>query len=136
MAAVVVALGVATLVPGPSPAGPGASPAAGAEEDTVVVTMTNTLTFEPDSVRIEPGATVLWKNTSVLIHTSTDDPAREAIEGDAVLPDAAESWNSGQLEPGESFAHTFTVPGEYHYFCVPHEAAGMKGVIRVQEPGS
>jgi len=158
VAAVVVTLGVAALLLGP---GRAASPAAGAAaalsvpggggtspgpasgsgpagarwlpaaKDTVVVTLTNELQFEPDSVRIHRGETVVWENTSVLIHTSTDDPAQEAIEGDAVLPDGAKAWSSGRLEPRGSFARTFTIPGEYHYFCIPHEAAGMKGMIQV-----
>lgn len=115
--------------------GPRATVSSGgrAGKDTVVVTMTDTLAFEADSVVIHVGGTILWKNTSVLIHTSTDDPASAAIEGDAVLPEGADPWNSGQLKPGESFARTFTVPGLYRYFCVPHEVAGMKGVIRVTE---
>lgn len=110
--------------------GPAAPVSGGA--DTVVVALTNSLEFVPASIEIRAGQTVVWKNTSDLIHTSTDDSVREAIEGDAVLPHGARSWDSGQLKPGESFSHTFTVSGTYHYFCQPHEPAGMKGVVRVR----
>lgn len=115
---------------------PGARPAP-AGDDTVVVRMTDALKFTPDSIRIHPGQTVVWSNdTSVLIHTSTDDPGKEAIDGDAVLPAEAKPWDSGQLKPGERFAHTFVVPGAYRYFCIPHEAPRMTGVVVVTaEPG-
>jgi len=33
--------------------------------------------------------------------------------------------------PGETFTHIFTVPGEYKYTCVVHEAKGMIGTIVV-----
>ena len=32
---------------------------------------------------------------------------------------------------GESFEHTFTAEGVYHYYCIPHEGAGMVGAIVV-----
>jgi hypothetical protein len=36
------------------------------------------------------------------------------------------------MQPGQTFAHTFTVPGVYRYVCTLHETAGMKGVIIVK----
>jgi len=32
-------------------------------------------------------------------------------------------------KPGQSFTHTFNVPGLYRYVCTLHETSGMKGVI-------
>lgn len=32
-------------------------------------------------------------------------------------------------KPGQSFTHTFDVPGLYRYVCTLHETSGMKGVI-------
>jgi len=122
---------VSSKGPGGVRAGGSAAPVSGSA-DTVVVTLANSLEFVPASIEIRAGQTVLWKNTSDLIHTSTDDSAREAIQGDAVLPRGAKSWDSGRLKPGQSFSHTFTVSGTYHYFCEPHEPAGMKGVVRVR----
>ncbi|MFC7135955.1 plastocyanin/azurin family copper-binding protein [Halobaculum litoreum] len=37
------------------------------------------------------------------------------------------------LPPGATFEHTFTVPGEYVYVCVPHAGQGMIGTVRVSE---
>ena len=46
-------------------------------------------------------------------------------------PRGAEPFDSGFLRPGETFTHTFTIPGEYRYACVVHEAKGMVGTIVV-----
>lgn len=34
--------------------------------------------------------------------------------------------------PGESVSSKFTTPGEYSYYCEPHQGAGMAGKIIVQ----
>lgn len=96
------------------------------------VEMTNSLEFTPDTVVIRTGQSVHWKNTSLLVHTVTGDPAKETKEISASLPDGAQPFDSGNLDPEETFQHTFTVPGTYGYFCIPHEAA-MRGVVIVKE---
>jgi len=113
--------------------GGGGSPAAAREPTGATrVTMTNRLTYEAEAVRVRVGETVTWENTSDLIHTVTGDPSRAADEGSVSLPDGAAPFDSGNLQPGETFSHTFRVPGEYVYFCVPHEAAGMVGRVIVE----
>jgi plastocyanin len=37
----------------------------------------------------------------------------------------------GAIPPGEQFAHEFSTPGWYHYYCIPHETAGMAGNVHV-----
>lgn len=96
------------------------------------VTMTNQLRFSPDTVRIRAGQTVRWRNTTPLIHTVTADPSRAVSQEDVKLPEGARTFDSGDLQPDRVFEHTFTVPGEYRYFCVPHEAAGMVGSVIVE----
>ncbi len=110
-----------------TPEAPPASPG-----DTVVVTMTTTLRFDPDPVRVRAGQTVVWRNTSPVIHTVTADPARAARPGNVRLPDGAAAFHSGDMRPGAVYRRTFTVPGEYAYICVPHELAGMVGRIIVE----
>ena len=34
--------------------------------------------------------------------------------------------------PGESVSSKFSTPGEYSYYCEPHQGAGMAGKIIVQ----
>lgn len=109
-------------------AGPVVAQTTGAPAATVG--MTNTLSFTQDTVRVEVGETVRWKNTSVIVHTVTADPERATMDESMRLPDGATPFHSGDLEPEETFEYTFETPGRYRYFCVPHEAA-MRGVVIV-----
>lgn len=108
-------------------AAPGCASAA-----TAKVGMTNTLKFTPQTLTIHVGDTVVWKNGSALTHTVTDVPGLASKTGDATLPKGAKPFNSGYLNPGQSFSHTFTVPGTYRYFCIPHEATGMVATVVVK----
>lgn len=66
-----------------------------------------------------------------MVHTVTADSER-ALDPDHVrLPEGAEPFHSGSIEPGGEYSRQFTVPGRYEYFCVPHERAGMLGTIVV-----
>jgi plastocyanin len=49
-----------------------------------------------------------------------------------VLPKAASAFDSGNLDPKETFEHTFDVPGTYRYFCIPHEGTKMYGTVIVE----
>lgn len=102
-------------------------------DPAATVEMTNTMKFVPDTVRIKVGDTVEWINTSLLAHTVTGDPSEAAIEGSAALPDGAKTFNSGMLDPEETFTHTFEIKGTYQYFCIPHEGAKMIGWVIVEE---
>lgn len=102
------------------------------KEPAVVVGMTNQLNFDPDTVQIKVGETVRWKNSSLLVHSVTADPEEATKESSASLPDGAEPFNSGLLDPEKTFEHTFTVAGTYNYFCIPHEAM-MTGVVIVKK---
>lgn len=96
------------------------------------VAMDNSMSFLPDTVRIAVGEAVRWRNAGDIVHTVTADP-RLAGRGESVrLPPGARPFDSGDLRPGEEFVHLFTKPGVYAYFCVPHELAGMVGVILVE----
>jgi len=97
-----------------------------------IVTMTDELVFKPSRVTISVGQTVIWRNESVLVHTVTADPGIAARAADVALPDGAKPFNSGNIKPKGTFRRTFTIPGTYRYFCIPHEAAGMIGEVIVQ----
>jgi plastocyanin len=114
-------------------AGAAASPIAAAP---VAIHMTDALRFDPPDATIRVGQTVTWVNDGQIQHTSTNDQAKNpaaAVNPEyAQLPAGAAPWDSGLLDPGKTFSYTFTVPGAYHYFCVPHALSGMRGVITVQ----
>ena len=100
--------------------------------DTSVVTMDNRLRFLPDTVRIRAGSAVRWENTSDIVHTVTADPSLAARARNVRLPAGAATFDSGDLVPGETFTRVFSVPGVYQYVCLPHELAGMIGVVIVE----
>jgi plastocyanin len=129
--------------PGPAAtacaASPAAAPAAspgGSPTPAVTVKMTTQLRFDPDHVTIRAGETITWVNAGTVPHTATGDPAQNPVATShpecVQLPDGAEPWGSPLLQPGESYAHTFTTPGEYHYICIPHVLSGMRGTITVK----
>ena len=103
------------------------------DEPAATVEMTNQLTYDPETVTVGVGETVEWRNTSALVHTVTADESKESLEESADVPEGAEPFHSGRLEPGESFSHAFDTPGRYGYFCVPHEGAKMRGVVVVEQ---
>ena len=115
------------LLAGPAGAQTNSGPAA-------VVGMTNTLSFTKDTVRVEAGETVRWKNNSVIVHTVTADAEKATMEKSVRLPEGATPFHSGDLEPKATYEYTFEIPGRYRYFCVPHEAA-MRGTVIVEPAG-
>jgi plastocyanin len=98
---------------------------------STVVHISTFLKFGPQDVTIPVGGTVEWRNSSIETHTVTDDPAEAKDPAHAELPAGAQAFDSGPLKPGQSYSHTFTVPGRYSYFCRPHEMHGMLGAIVV-----
>lgn len=76
-------------------------------------------TFAPEVLRVAPGSTIVWHNLGRNAHSVTADDR---------------AWNSGLVDPGRTFRRTFSRPGTYRYFCVPHggrDGRGMAGVILV-----
>ena len=112
------------------------SSVAAQSEPAVVVDMNDSLEFVPAEVTISVGDTIRWDNPSGVKHTVTADPSI-AMESDSVrLPDGAAPFDSGPVATGESWSYTFTVPGRYVYFCIPHELQGMIGTVIVEESGA
>ncbi|MEX1184822.1 MAG: plastocyanin/azurin family copper-binding protein [Gemmatimonadota bacterium] len=114
----------------------GAAAAPGAPADTVIgaeVTMDNMLRFVPDTVRIRAGQAVRWRNTSDLLHTVTANPDMAVRPEFVQLPAGAAPFDSGNIEPGAAFVHTFTTPGTYVYMCIPHQMAAMIATVIVEQ---
>jgi len=88
--------------------------------------------FEPATTTIKAGQTVRWNNTSIIWHTVTDDAALAKDPAHAALPAGAAAFDSGKVEAGSNWWHTFSVPGTYKYFCKPHESKGMVGSVVVE----
>ncbi len=127
-----VALGVSLMPLVQACGGGGSDRAAGASGATShEVQMNDQLKFVPDKLTIKAGDTVTWRNVGTVPHTATGDPTKAVDPAHVKLPQGAQPWDSGTVNGGQSWSHTFDMPGEYAYFCIPHEAAGMLGAITV-----
>jgi plastocyanin len=95
------------------------------------VSMTDANVFAPTTITVPRGATITWTNTGTVAHTVTDDPTKAQNPADAGLPPGAQAWDSGTVNGGATFSHTFDTAGSYTYFCIPHEALGMVAHVTV-----
>ena len=64
------------------------------------------LKFNPETITIKKGDTVVWKNNDVSPHTVT------VIQGPA--PDL---FDSNIIRKGQTFSHTFDIINTYYYKC-------------------
>ncbi len=78
------------------------------------------------------GQAVKWTNQGRAPQTVTADAARAKDKSHAALPGGAKPFDSGVLNAGASFSHTFDVAGSYSYFSMPQETNGMLGTVIVQ----
>jgi plastocyanin len=101
--------------------------------------------FQPASITVAPGEEVVWYNNSARAHSVTaydegipEDAEFFATGGYESTSAAREAWDgmNGAITSGETYRHTFEVPGQYNYFCIPHERAGMVGRVVVEPDGS
>ncbi len=88
--------------------------------------------FDPTQVTINAGDSVHWQNDGNTIHDATNNPALAIDPKQVSSPAGAPAFDSGFINPGQSFEQKFTVPGVYKYVCVPHETSGMIGTIVVK----
>jgi plastocyanin len=95
----------------PMPSGAGAAPAAPVATDHVAI---QSFAFGPGTVTVRPGTTVTWTQQDEDQHTVTADDA---------------SFASSPLITGQTYTHTFTAPGTYHYHCAIHPF--MHGTVTV-----
>lgn len=84
------------------------------QNQTATVSIGN-FAFNPATLQVKVGATVIWTNNDVAPHTITST-------GFA---------SSGIMAGGQTFSHIFTQPGEYDYSCSIHPT--MKGKIVVTQ---
>lgn len=71
--------------------------------------------FAPNQIEITAGTAIEWKNDAAVAHTVTADDG---------------SFDSGLIEPGATWRHSFDVPGTYPFACTPHPF--MNGVVVVR----
>lgn len=79
--------------------------------------------FQESRILISPGTTVTWVNDEAAGHFVNTETHPEHTYFTA--------QNSREINQGESFAVTFTIPGQYNYHCSAHVPQGMLGSIIV-----
>jgi len=103
-----------TAAPGPAPAQP-ATPGPPAAEGKAVKAGMRNFAFTPAKLKIGAGSTVAWTNHDQMAHSVTGDGG---------------TWDSGLIEPGATWRHTFEKPGTYNLHCTRHPF--MKGAVTVK----
>ena len=78
------------------------------------------MVFSQEIVRINPGDTVFWK--------ATDKGHNVQFISKNGVPEGVEKFKSKISKDTE---YTFTIPGIYVYWCVPHKTMGMIGFVIV-----
>lgn len=98
-------------------ASPAASPAASSAAQTSGKTAVaiKGFAFNPGSVSVAVGTTVTWTNQDSTAHTVT------ANDG---------SFDSGPVQPGSSFSHTFTKAGTVAYHCKIHPSMTATIIVK------
>lgn len=78
-------------------------------------------TYEPVTVTVSAGTTIIWFNAGEIEHSATADD---------------EAWDTGVYGSGEEASITFDTPGTFPYYCVLHGTPGgngMAGTVIVTE---
>src|SRR5215207_10050427 len=75
--------------------------------------------FDPPDVAVEPGSTITWTNNGAVPHTVTADDG---------------SFDSGRLNPGDSYTVAFGGQGTVTYHCEIHPE--MRGSVTVGGGGT
>jgi plastocyanin len=95
--------------------------------------------FEPATLTIKAGDRVRFINSSGGPHNVSFDPARVPDDAERALSAGMPAqiqalW--GPLVTAANGVYTISFagvkPGRYEFFCMPHMAMGMKGVLTVQ----
>lgn len=95
--------------------GAGCTPGAGPHRATRHVVEITAFAFEPDTLRVAPGDTVVWINKDVVVHTATE---------------AGGVWDSRALGTNGTWTLVTGGSGESSYLCTLHPS--MRGLIVVR----
>jgi plastocyanin len=110
-------------------ASPGATPSASAGTSAQCITISipqgavgkGSAAYGTNPQVVPVGTTVTWTNHDTVPHTVTADDG---------------SFDSGTLQPGQSYTRTFSSAGNYPYHCSIHGAASMSGVLQINASGA
>ncbi len=87
------------------------SPATSPQKESVSI---KNFAFDPPTITIKTGTTVTWTNDDSVSHTVTSDG----------------NFDSGTLDRGETFSHTFDEEGTFSYICTIHPRMTGKIIVK------
>ncbi len=134
------AAAVAATTPAATPAAAGTlAPITGATHEVRMVFENNEYKFVPANITIKAGDGIRWIMVSGAPHNVAFDPANIPAnvrpQLTANMPNQiGELSGPMMINPNETYTISFAnVPaGTYNYFCTPHLAMNMRGVVTVQ----
>lgn len=103
------------IEPPPKGVASAAQPSSAAAAASARVTI-ELLKYSPATIEIGQGQTVEWANNDLAPHTVTSEDGGEL--------------NSGSVDAGASWSHTFPQPGTFPYYCTFHSE--MRGTVIVK----
>jgi plastocyanin len=86
----------------------------GGKNQVVIVGIKHAKSFSPNRIDIKVGDMVTWTNDHREAHTVTSKSS---------------AFDSGDIQPGQSYSHTFDKAGSFQYYCVIHPS--MIGTVNV-----
>ena len=101
----------------PSLASSGRPANSGSAQPKVVTVVIRGFKFDPETVTVNQGDTVEWKNEDIVPHTATEDVAKPAFD-------------SGKIQVGAMWRYVARNKGTYNYTCTFHP--NMEGKLIVQ----
>jgi plastocyanin len=75
------------------------------------------MSYSPSSLTVKKGTTVTWTNNDDVAHT--------------VTADSGNAFDSGNMDKGKNFSHTFDTAGTFAYHCTYH--SNMHGKVIVTD---
>jgi len=122
------------------PAAPPAAAATGADHEIQMVQQgPNSYKFIPDNITIKVGDQVTFKGVSGLQHDvafyADSIPPGAADVLNAAIQDKPQDLATPMISDGQSVSISFAgaPTGTYKFYCIPHQAMGMKGTITVTQ---
>ncbi len=90
-----------------------------------------TFAFTPETLRVQVGETVTFRNLDDILHTATSGlPKKQGVPGVSKdRPAQPDGLFDEELELDDSFTFTFDQAGTYVYYCDIH--SGMRGKVIV-----
>jgi plastocyanin len=101
--------------------------------DTGFCSNTGNCGYSPVAKNVTSGTSLTWTNTGGQPHTAsactTSDTSNSCPNGAGSNTSTSRAFDSGSLGKGQLFAHNFSTPGTFYYYCTLHP--WMHGTIVV-----